>query len=228
MSDMGLRLPSARPRRAFVFWALAAASLVVSHDAVFLVQLGPGESLVRTLRGGGHAYWEAASTVLLGVALVAAAAIAVRLATLVARARSAPGRRATAVERRRGRVGQAAWLWLRLFAVVTLGFTIQENVEHLAGHDHFIGLSALHGIEYPLALPVLALVTLVAAAGGALVLEAEHDLLAAVAALESSHVRPPRILPRPTAQLRRPRPSPLASRQAGRAPPSVLVVTSIA
>ena len=33
----------ARIPRAIAFWALAGLALLVSHDAVFLVQLGPGE-----------------------------------------------------------------------------------------------------------------------------------------------------------------------------------------
>ena len=60
-------------------------------------------------------------------------------------------------------------LWAPLFGLVAVAFAIQENVEHLAGHGHLIGLGALGGPEYPLALPVIALVTLVAAALGAVV-----------------------------------------------------------
>ena len=33
------------------FWAFAALTLLVSHDLVWLVQLGPGESLALALRG---------------------------------------------------------------------------------------------------------------------------------------------------------------------------------
>jgi len=52
---------------------------------------------------------------------------------------------------------------------VALAFALQENIEHLAGHGHLIGLGALIGPEYPLALPVIGLVALAAAALGALV-----------------------------------------------------------
>jgi hypothetical protein len=82
-------------------------------------------------------------------------------------ASSAPARRTPAA-------GDAAYrqelirLWLRLFLVVTVVFAVQENIEH-AVHHHGRGLGALWSREYPFALPVLALVTLVAAAVGALV-----------------------------------------------------------
>jgi hypothetical protein len=60
-------------------------------------------------------------------------------------------------------------LWLPILALTLAAFTVQENVEHLVGHGHLIGLGALAGPEYPLALPVIAMVTLLVAAAGALV-----------------------------------------------------------
>ena len=51
-----------------------------------------------------------------------------------------------------------AAIWLRLLAVVAIGFVIQENVEHVIAHGHAPGLGALLGPEYPLALPVIGLV----------------------------------------------------------------------
>ncbi|MGH2402539.1 MAG: hypothetical protein ACRDE6_07480, partial [Candidatus Limnocylindria bacterium] len=68
------------PRLAF--WALAGVALLVSHDAIFLVQVGPGESLVRTLRQAGHDYWGAASQALVVIGLLAAAGAGLRLWTL--------------------------------------------------------------------------------------------------------------------------------------------------
>ena len=58
-------------------------------------------------------------------------------------------------------------LWLRLFAVVAVAFTVQENVEH-AAHHHFLGIGALWSQEYPFAAGTLAAVTFAAAAIGAL------------------------------------------------------------
>ena len=66
-----------RPRVAF--WALAAVALLISHDATFLVQVGPGEALARALREAGHGYWGAASVVLLLIGLAAGARLGIRL-----------------------------------------------------------------------------------------------------------------------------------------------------
>lgn len=222
---MSLSPRLARLRRPATFWALAGASLLVAHDAVFLVQLGPGEPVARALRSGGHAYWEAASGVLLALAGLAALIVAVRIASLVRRVRTLSPRPAGAAASG-SRAALAGRLWLRLLAVVVVGFTIQENVEHLAGHQHLIGLGALHGVEYPLALPVLALVTLVAALIGSVVLGIERRLLAAIAAIARLALRAPRVVPRPPLRLLGRACSPLAARGAGRAPPSWLAVPS--
>ena len=68
------RLP---PRLAF--WALAAVALLVSHDATWLAQTGPGEALTSALRHGGHEYWGAASAALTLVGLAAAVWAGIRL-----------------------------------------------------------------------------------------------------------------------------------------------------
>ena len=41
------------PRRSLAHVALAGVALLVSHDAVFLAQVGPGEALTRILRSAG-------------------------------------------------------------------------------------------------------------------------------------------------------------------------------
>ena len=73
-------------------------------------------------------------------------------------------------------------IWLRLFAVVALGFVLQENVEHIISHGHAIGLGALLGPEYPLALPVIGLVTALAGSVAAAVRRTEGALLAIISA----------------------------------------------
>ncbi|MEA2652468.1 MAG: hypothetical protein QOI85_2189, partial [Chloroflexota bacterium] len=111
-----------------------------------------------------------------------------------------------------------AFIWLRLFAVVALGFVLQENVEHIISHGHAIGLGALLGPEYPLAIPVIGLVTALAALVATTVRRTEGALLAIISAAQQ---RPARAcsLPGPRGQLVLPRRSPLASAIAGRAPP---------
>ena len=66
--------------------------------------------------------------------------------------------------------------------LVALAFAVQENAEHVLSHGHLIGAGALIGPEYPLALPVLAVVSGLAAAVTALVREHEADLLRRIAA----------------------------------------------
>jgi hypothetical protein len=53
------------------FWALAVVTLLLSHDAVWLAQVGPGAQLTGVLRQAGHGYWGLASAVLLLVGALA-------------------------------------------------------------------------------------------------------------------------------------------------------------
>ena len=211
-----------RPRVAF--WALAAVALLLSHDATFLVQVGPGEALARALRESGHAYWGATSVLLLVIGLVAGARQGIRLLRLrrqaYALAATAPAVRRTAWLRR------AATNWGRLLLLVSIGFLVQENVEHVMSHGHAPGLGALAGPESPLALPVIAAITLVAALVATAVRVAERRLVAGIlAALRRPLGRAPRSLPRPTTRIFVRLSSPIARAIAGRAPPSLLVTT---
>jgi len=196
------------------FWALAGVALFLSHDAIFLVQIGPGESLTRALREAGHDYWGAASLALAFIGLAIAIGAWIRLREL--------RRRATELgaTHRRGERSHPLATWLRLFAVVSVGFLVQENVEHALTHAHAPGLGALLGSEYPLALPVIALITglaalLATAAGGV-----ERELLDVIAAaLRHRFGHALRQLPRPPLRVSVARISPLAQAIAGRAPP---------
>jgi hypothetical protein len=197
------------------FWLAAGFALLVAHDAVFAAQVGPGQELVRALRGAGHGYWGLASTIVLVGAAIGAAAWLARMAVLARRASHGPGRRQrTGTWRRR-----AFSHWIRLFIMVALAFTLQENAEHVLSHGHAIGVGALIGPEYPLALPVLALVTGLAAALTALVREHEAALLERIAAARAS-IRPLRrigpIRPEPMRAKASP---PMSAHRALRAPP---------
>jgi hypothetical protein len=212
---------SQRLRGPVAFWALAGVTLLASHDAVFLVQLGPGEGLVRVLRTAGHDYWGAASALLVGVALLAAAATVVRLARLHREARSM-GAALSGIRAPRSSLRRTLATWLRLFAVVAVGFAIQENLEHLGMHGHPIGAGALVGPEYPLAMPVIGLLTLVGAALAALIVGAELQLLDAIALLRRPMVRAPRSIAQPPLMLGPRRGVRLTMTAAGRAPPRML------
>lgn len=118
-------------------------------------------------------------------------------------------------------------MWARLLAVVAIGFAIQENIEHLVGHSHAPGLGALIGPEYPLALPVIALITGVAAFAAAMLGQTERALLAVIAdAMRRILARAPGRTSRPPGRLRAALIAPLAGAWAGRAPPWSFVSAS--
>jgi hypothetical protein len=206
------------------FWALAGVALLGSHDAIFLAQAGPGQSLARVLRDAGHGYWAIASLLLAIIGLAALVATLVHLRGLrrTAQALGSPANFSA-------RPYAARWLhaWTRLFAVVAIGFVVQENAEHLIAHGHVPGFGALIGPEYPLALPVIGLITGVAALVAAAASQAERALRALIAeAMRRTLDRAPRDVPRPPIRLVAVLASPLARASAGRAPPRVLVSVS--
>lgn len=210
------RLLSIPPRVAF--WVLAGLALVIGHDAIFLVQMGPGEALTRALRDAGHGYWGAASAVVAVVGVAAGLACMARLVLLRRRARRLGAMPVG------GRATRLLGTWGRLFAVVTVGFAIQENVEHAIGHGHMPGFGALVGVEYPLAIPVLAVITAIGAVLAASLRAAESDLVAAIeAVLRRSTPRSPRCLPRPARRALVADPPLMAHNAAGRAPPRAFV-----
>lgn len=224
IANMGIARPLARIRGPIAFWALAATALLASHDAVFLAQVGPGSELARVLRVAGHGYWGTASVALAVIGLAAIAGALVRLRSLRRRAR-ALGSRPTHSDG----TYVARWLgaWMRLLSVVAIGFLVQENYEHLVEHGDGPGLGALLGPEYPLALPVIALITGLGALIAASVVQTEHELLAVIAvALTRSVGRGPRNVPRPPIRLPTADRSPLALAAAGRAPPPAFASAS--
>jgi hypothetical protein len=215
-SDMRIGAALSRIPRGITFWALAGVALLVSHDAVFLVQLGPGEELTRALRAAGHDYWGWASLALLGIGVAAGSAALLRLRSLrkrVERLRAAPAASRTAL------AGRFAATWVRMLGVVVIGFALQENVEHVISHGHAIGLGALLGPEYPLALPVIGLITAVAGLIAAAVQRTERELVSIIHAALWQRKRRPMRVSRPPLHLALPRLSPLALEVAGRAPP---------
>lgn len=216
---IGAPLAGIPPRLAF--WALAGVALLVSHDAIFLAQIGPGQSLTSALREAGHEYWGIASLLLAFIGLAALAITLVRLRGL-RRAAEALGSSPIVGSR----PYPARWLgaWVRLLVVVAIGFVVQENIEHVIGHSHAPGLGALIGPEYPLALPVIGLMTGVAALVAAAASQAERALLAVIAeAMRRTLDRAPREVRRPPMRLVAVLISPLARASAGRAPPRLLV-----
>jgi hypothetical protein len=200
------------------FWALAGVALLASHDAIFLVQIGPGERLTQALRETGHEYWASASLLLVAFGFAAAATMILRIRSLRRQALDIDETRGAAWPSRRRASPISAWT--KLFALVALGFAIQENIEHLVAHGHAPLLGALLGPEYPLALPVIAVITAIASILVVALRSTEHALVAAIeAALQQAFGHAPRRVRRKVQAARGIRISPMAAAVAGRAPP---------
>jgi hypothetical protein len=225
MNGMSNRAILTSARGPAAFWALAGLALLTSHNATFLVQMGPGQSLVRILRDSGHGYWDLASLALLGIGLVVAVFALLHLRRLQRRASELTESQPRLIGRTY--LARAASYWMRLFAVVLFAFLVQENLEHLGMHRHVPGLGALLGPEYPLALPVIGFITLIGGLIGAAVSAVEQKLIAIIeSGVRLQLARAPHHVPRPPIQ-HEPIPlSPLADAAAGRAPPSGLLSPS--
>ena len=104
-----------RVSRTASFWLAAGVGLLVSHDAVFLVQVGTGKALadVLTDAGHGHAYWANASVLVLAGGTVVAALWFVRMAIL----RRADGGLPRAVPEAETWRRRALVHWVRLFVL---------------------------------------------------------------------------------------------------------------
>lgn len=218
---MNIEPLATRVARRASFWLAAGLCLLISHDAIFLVQHGPGQSVVAALRQGGHAYWGLASAVLLVGGALAAAGWIWRLRALRSRA---PRGRATPGPAE-GWVRRAAAAWIRLFVLVVMAFAVQENVEHLAGHGHGIGLGAVVGPEYPLALPVLAVATALGAVVIALVRRHEAELLQRLTGAPAWTDDAPPTNPRPPYRTVGFHSTPMSAHGALRAPPGSPALT---
>ena len=183
------------------FALLALGGLLLGHEAVYAVYYGLGAGLAQAMSAGGHdTYWPMFSTLALSGLLLLLTRGVWRLSRLRTDASQpdaqgpALGPRSTAQVRSYRQELRA--IWPALFAVVAVAYLVQENLEHLLGHGHLPGLAPLIGPEAPLALPVLAAVTLALAALGALLRWRIAVLEARLALLER------RRHPRPRHQLR--------------------------
>lgn len=204
-----------RGRRGVAFWLVAAACLLASHDLIYLVQLGPGRGAADALRNAGHGYWPVVSAVIALGAIGLLARTGLRLQHLGRRARDLPSRRRTPA-----RIGPFVRIWARLLLVVAVAFLVQENAEHFVSHAHLPLLGALGGAEYPLALPLLALITLLGTIVTVVVRERETSLLARIAGGTARPARSRGPQPRRPGGPMRPRRIPILARpDLSRAPP---------
>jgi len=149
------------------FWALALLALVVAHDAVYLAEYGARYHA--ELANTGHAYWLTFAPLALvvgGVPIGAAVAGLFRLRTSIRHIGASAEPDPRRWDRPAGRpyLGELVGLLPRLFLVVVVGFTLQENGESiLAGH----GIPGLHVLAGSLTVPMLVTISFLIALAGA-------------------------------------------------------------
>ena len=201
---------------------LSLAVLVVGHNLFFLLALGPnfGAALARTEDGRS---WDAVVRDVLALATLMAALAASRVAylyRLLRRLEPAGGASRLSV---RAYTGAVVSLWLRLGALSTVLFVVQENYERWNVGLSLPGLAVL-GLFGPLGpVPVLLVVSFAFSSVAALFRWGIETLEARIAALRTRvllHARPSRQVCPDDPQW--PATSILGRHLAGRAPPSIL------
>lgn len=206
--------------------ALVLPTLVLAHQLVFLARYGSiyGEALAHA--GHGQAWTDAVAAVAVGSVVLAIAATAgtVRLAREVRRrsrpsAVLAPALRDVADIARRF-LTTATWLT----AIVAVGLTIQENIEHALAGLGMPGVGILLSPEYPFALEIVTGVALAIALVATLLGWRRAVLSARLRALADAagFPRPARAVSRPIADSGHPQRGAIARQLGLRAPPARL------
>jgi hypothetical protein len=159
------RLRSRRAWHVARFGALVIVTLLVAHDAIYVLRYGTGSGYASGMAATGHGYWDAFTAwgLASGGALLLGA-----LATLSRLARSVgPTDAPTAV--RTTWATEIAHLWPRLLIAVTVGFVLQEGVEHAVLFGHLPTIDEIAVALGPSSAGPLALVTFAVAALGSVV-----------------------------------------------------------
>jgi hypothetical protein len=143
---------------------LTAVGVLLAHDATYAAgaALGSTDTQFAIV---GHRYWATFGVLVLLAAGVSAGAGVAALASLSRSLRGLPQAGGAQPGQHDG--AEMLRLWPRLLLAVTLAYTLQENVEHLAGGEALPGLWVLSAPAYPMAIPALVAVTGLLAAVGA-------------------------------------------------------------
>lgn len=180
------RLITRRAWHATRFGALVLATLLVAHDAIYVMRFGTGAGYASGMAATGHGYWDAFTAWGLlsgGVLLVGALAILSRLSGSAGPTRQSGVARTTWA-------AELAHLWPRLLIAVTVAFVAQESVEHAVLFGHLPTVDEMATALGPSSAGPLALVTFAVAALGALVRWRIAELHARVAGRPPQRRRP--------------------------------------
>jgi hypothetical protein len=170
--DMALTTAPERARWAgrLRLGVLTVVALLTAHTAIFAAQYGSGERFAQAMSASGHdIWWAPASLAVLCIGFVLLVQTVGGLAHLELRARRTPSGATRNWADLPSIWSTIVSIWRDLLPLVAVLFLVQENIEHLLSQGHLLGLEALGGPEYPLALPILAIVTLALSVLGALV-----------------------------------------------------------
>ena len=180
----------ATARRLLGFSAMTLVTLVVAHNAVFLLAYGSGydEALAHSGHGGA---WGTAVVVVLSSALGLLAVAALRLYRLGLLARSLKAHKREVEPGPPDFARSLARLWVPLAAATTVLFVVQENLEHQHVGQGLPGLFVLGSAEYPDAALIIGAIALLVAAVAAL-FRRQRDVL--VARIGSARSLPTRVL----------------------------------
>ena len=194
----------------------------LAHNLVFLVTFGDGsgQALART---GHGVHWTATVALVAILALALVGAGALRLAQLSGLARNLnDGTVSIEGTGVRDLYGHLVRAWLVILGCALLLFVGAENVEHIAAGLPAPGVSVLGSGEYHGALPIFAVVALVAALIDALYRWRRDVLVARIVAARARWARARRSTRRPEVPWIERRHGAIARhRIAGRAPPLV-------
>lgn len=150
-------------RSAVVPGALVLASLALSHHLVYFLAYGEGPAYARAMTAAGHdRYWASFLLVVGGssVALVAVSVHQLRRLARLAEARRVGGATFQVCDGSLGVLFEMILLiWLRVAAVTSVAYLLQENLETLTAGVAVPGFSVVTG-EHAVAIPVITLVSL--------------------------------------------------------------------
>lgn len=168
-----------RLKQVAVVAALVLASLAASHELIYLFAHGAGVEYVRAMQEGGHdRYWSSFVLIVAGVTLALSIVAVGQIRRLTRQASLVRAGRLRVEDRGFGLLARLVGrLWLVVAAGTSFAFFFQENLETVTAGHPLPGPAVVSG-DHAIALPVMAVVSLLVALVAGLVRWGRHVLLA--------------------------------------------------